>query len=113
MSRSLYEALQRSCYDLVLGFGAMREYAPGVAGRGDIDSGPLVFGYGISATGFAIGSARVHGDHERFEALYATAHLFGAPVTLRGRISFLTGGPLGDAILLAMLTAIPAEESAS
>lgn len=109
-SRSLYDALVRSCYEPVLGFGAMQEYPPGVDGWGDIDSGPLVLGYSVSATGFALGSARVHGDHERFAALYATAHLFGAPVSDAGGISFVTGGPLGDAILFAMLTAIPRQD---
>ncbi|MEQ9321324.1 MAG: ATP-binding cassette domain-containing protein, partial [Polyangiaceae bacterium] len=73
----------------------------------------LVFGYGISATGFAIGAARIHGDRERFEGLYATAHLFGAPVTQDGMTSVVTGGPLGDAILFAMLTAIPADRGGS
>ena len=112
-SRRLYDALRRTCYDPVLGFGAMKEYASAFGGRGDIDSGPLVFGYGISATGFAIGAARIHGDRERFEGLYATAHLFGAPVTQDGMTSFVTGGPLGDAILFAMLTAIPADRGGS
>ncbi|HHH28499.1 MAG TPA: hypothetical protein ENK57_09155 [Polyangiaceae bacterium] len=111
-SRRLYEALTRSCYDEVLGFGAMREYPHGADGRGDIDSGPLVFGYGISATGFALASAKTHGDRGRFEALYATAYLFGAPVSRDDATSFVTGGPLGDAILFAMLTAHPVAEDA-
>ena len=106
-SRALYEAMMSSCYRPVLGFGAVREYGPrGPAlGRGDIDSGPLVFGYSISATGFALASARIQGDDERFAALYATAHLFGAPVSRDDATGFVTGGPLGDAILFAMLTA--------
>lgn len=84
----------------VLGFGGIREYAPGHAGAGDIDSGPVIAGVSVSATGFALAAARALGDRDLFRALYRTTHLFGIPA--RGR--FVAGGPLGNAILLAMLT---------
>ncbi len=84
-----------------LGFGMMHEYAPGQAGRGDIDSGPVLFGVGVSATGFALAGARLHGDREQFTALYRTVNFVGVP--LGGH--FLSGGPLGNAILLAMTSA--------
>jgi hypothetical protein len=102
-SASLWRAAVRALEDSVLGFGVMREYR-GV-GHGDIDSGPIVLGYGFSATGFALAGARVHGDRDRYAHLYATAYLFGAPIYAKGQRRFVTGGPLGDAILLAMLTA--------
>ena len=44
-------------------------------------------------------------DADAFVALYATAHLFGAPFDEQSTRTFATGGPLGDAILFAMLTA--------
>lgn len=108
-SERLYRAMRTSLYDEVLGFGVMREFPDSRSdGRADIDSGPVVFGYGVSATGFALGAARVHGDDERFDRLFATASLFGAPRSVRdGRETFLSGGPLGNAILLAMITARP------
>jgi hypothetical protein len=62
-------------------------------------------GFGVSATGFALGASRAHGDREVFTALYATTHLFGAPFDERGKRTHATGGPLGDAILFAMMTA--------
>jgi hypothetical protein len=102
-SASLWRAAVRGLDDTVLGFGVMREYAG--AGKGDIDSGPIVLGYGFSSTGFALAGARVHGDRNRYARLYATAYLFGAPIYAKGQRRFVTGGPLGDAILLAMLTA--------
>lgn len=88
----------------MLGFGTILEHAEGGAGA-DVDSGPVVAGFGVSATGFAIGASRAHGDRDAFAALYATAHLFGAPFDENGRRTYATGGPLGDAILFAMLTA--------
>lgn len=84
--------------------GAMREFPPGVPGRGDIDSGPVLLGVSVSATGFAIGASRAHGDREVFRSLTRTAHVFGMPRTWRGQRHFATGGALGDAILLAMFT---------
>ncbi|MDF2695620.1 MAG: putative hydrolase [Labilithrix sp.] len=105
-SRSLFHALERSQFRTVLGFGGMMEYPPGRrAGRGDVDSGPVFLGFGVSASGFAIGASRAHGDRETFTALYATAQLFGAPLDEDGTRTYATGGPIGDAILFAMLTA--------
>ncbi len=103
-SRTLYRALEKEQFRTVLGFGAVLEYGDD-GGRGDIDSGPIALGFGVSATGFALGAARIHDDRETFTALYATAHLFGAPFDENGTRTYTTGGPLGDAILFAMMTA--------
>lgn len=108
-SRSLYEAVRGHLRRDLLGFGAVREYPPGIEGRGDIDSGPVVLGVSISATGFALAGSRIHGDAETFAALWATAYLFGAPVDRDGVRSFALGGPLGDAMMFALLTARPTE----
>lgn len=111
LSRSLYEDGARALYGTTLGFSAMRERPSGDPGAGDIDSGPVILGYGVSASGFAMGPARSFGDHERFAGLYATAELFGVPQrSERHGHRHLTGGPLGDAVLCAMQTApTPAE----
>lgn len=105
-SAALFRALGKEQFRTVLGFGAVLEYAAShEQGKGDIDSGPIVAGFGVSATGFALGASRVHGDKEMFRSLYATAHLFGAPFEERGTRTHATGGPIGDAILFAMMTA--------
>ena len=108
MSASLYRAVRRELFRTVIGFGAVLEHPPSCeacAGRVDIDSGPVVAGFGVSSTGFAIGASRANDDRDAFASLYATAHLFGAPFDEAGTRTFATGGPLGDAILFAMLTA--------
>ena len=109
LAADLYRAMRGHLFRQFLGFGAVREYPPGVPGRGDIDSGPVVLGIGLSPTGFALAGARMHGDEETFSRLFASAHLFGAPVEGdRGR-AYVSGGSLGNAILLAMLT-VPRSE---
>ena len=105
LSRDLYQAVRNQLSRNICGFGFMREYPPGIRGRGDIDSGAVILGIGLSPTGFAIAGARIHGDASTFEKLYATAHAAGAPLQTTDTLHFVTGASLGDAILFAMLTA--------
>jgi hypothetical protein len=107
VSRGLYESARESCAGSLLGFGFIREYPDGASGPGDIDSGPLIFGISPSATGFLMAPARRFGDRAQFVALHRTAHLMGAPVAREEGRGYVTGGPLGNAILLALFTTPP------
>lgn len=104
LASSLHTAVKRHLTHAPLGFAMVREYAH-EGGPGDIDSGPIVLGMSISATGFSLASARVAGDAEHFAAVYRTAHLFGAPASTGPNLTFTTGGPLGNALMLALMTA--------
>ncbi len=105
LSQRLEGALAGVGRRALLGFGGLREYAPGHSGRGDVNAGPILLGVSVGATGFGIGAARMNGDRDLFRQLYRTADLFGAPESGRTGKSFVTGGALGNALLLAMLTA--------
>lgn len=105
LSTRLYRAHRDAGMRSVLGFGGMREYPPDRFGLGDIDSGPVVFGAGVSATGFALSGARLTGDRNTYRRLFRTSWLFGVPVSTAHGRPYATGGTLGNAILLAMLTA--------
>jgi hypothetical protein len=107
LSKELHEAVERELAHDVLGFRLVSEYPESVPkGRGDIDSGPLVFGLSVSATGFSLGSCRIHGDAACYAHALAAVNLFGAPTerAQEGR-TYVSGGPLGDAIMFAMQTA--------
>jgi len=107
-ARELYLAARRELWAPFMGFGATLEYpAEHAGGRGDIDSGPLVLGRSVSATGLMLGCARQQGDEAVFGEIYRSVHLFGAPTRQSGRVTFALGGPLGDAMMLALLTAQP------
>ena len=83
-------------YDIV----ARRLFGHSVQGVNEIGAYLLAI---VSAFGFA--SARLLRDEPRFTALWRTASLFGAP---RGRgdgWSYPAAGALGNALLLAMMTA--------
>ena len=103
LSLALYRSLRAGMLTRTLGFGTAREYPAASGGWGDVDSGPVILGQGVSATGFVIGLARAHGDRETFRAHLATASFFGGPVDGRHAL----GGPLGDALLFALTTALP------
>lgn len=113
LSRRLYQALADRGRVTVLGLGGLREYAEGFHGEGDTNAGPIVFGVSVGATGFGLGAARMNGDRELYRQLYRSASLLGVPVdagggqtsTLGGGRTFALGGVLGNALLLAMLTA--------
>lgn len=107
LSLGLQRAVRRELSGSVLGFGVVSEYPAGQSGQGDIDSGPLVFGWSVSAMGFSLGAAKIAGDESAFRELWRAYYLFGAPHEARGRMHFVSGGALGDAILFAMLTALP------
>lgn len=108
LSRSLFSAIERELARSFLGFGTTREFLPGEGGFGDVDSGPVLFGQGPSASGFSIALARIHREPERFTALLATASFVGGPIDADGT-HYALGGPLGDALLFALSTALPAE----
>jgi hypothetical protein len=104
LAADLHRALSRAQAD-ILGYGGIREYAPSYEGSGDIDSGPVVLGVSVSATGFALASAKLHGNKSLFTQLYRTADFWGVPMHRPKGMRYLSGGPLGNSILLAMTTA--------
>lgn len=108
LSNRLHRAVRDELSGSVLGFGVVSEYSAGVGGSGDIDSGPLVFGWSVSAMGFFLGSAKAQRDERAFREMWRSFYLLGAPETRKDRLHFVSGGALGDAIVFAMLTALPA-----
>ncbi len=61
------------------GLCLFREYAPGHNRAPDSDSGLIVEGLGMSASGFALAAARAEGDVATAEALRRSGELFGVP----------------------------------
>jgi len=107
VSRQLYLAVKSRCSRSFMGFGYVDEYSDDAHGPGDIDSGPLILGISPSGSAFSIAAARAFNDRAAFVGLYRTAHLMGTPLDISGRRTYVTGGPLGNAILLTMLTSLP------
>jgi hypothetical protein len=98
-----YEDFREDFVTTRFGLPGVREHPTGQDGSGDIDSGPLVFGFSFSATGVVPGAARLHRDVALLEPFGQLIHTFGFPV--RGR--YLGGVlPVADALLVWSRTAV-------
>jgi len=111
LGAELYRAGIEELGGSLFGYRMMREYPWGVDGPPDIDSGPVVAGWGVSATGFAMGAAGAYGDTETQLALARTARdtaalLLTLDPSLRGPdVGAGSGSHIGDGILFAMTSA--------
>jgi len=109
-AEELYRNGRKEFFTSICGFGGVREYTGNYEGGfGDIDSGPVICGFGVSPTGFMMGCARIFGDEVTFSRLFATCYLAGAPVSDKGRWNWSIAGPVGDSILFGMLSSIKAD----
>ncbi len=111
-SRPLWEAGRTELFETVLGFGGIREVPHGHPPASDVDSGPVILGYAVSATGFGMAAAKTHGDREAFRALYRSSAFFGGAHPTASGWRYAFGGSLGNAILLAAMTRPSAPMSA-
>jgi hypothetical protein len=90
----------------VLGVGGFREWPAGRAGSSDFDSGPVIFGVGVAATGLGLGAARLFHDEGSYTLVRRSALTFGIPAwpPFHG---YWAAPVLGEAILFHGRTARP------
>lgn len=100
-----YRKTREHFMDAHLGlFSGVYEYPKGVSGAGDVDSGPLIFGFSLSASVVGIAAARFHGDADYADPTLAGAHAAGVPVFGRYGFSAL---PVGEAFFAWSKSARP------
>lgn len=104
-ARQLYQDYQRWFGVVRFGLRMFREWPQGQSGHGaDIDSGPIIWGAGVTATGVGLAAARSQGDIATEADIRDLAAALGFPHTtqMNGRpaITYLFGVlPVGDAFL--------------
>ena len=74
-----WAAYRKHFFRCAFGLCLVREYPPGRDRAMDLDSGPMVDGLGMAASGFALAAAREQGDLETADALTRTGELLGMP----------------------------------
>lgn len=95
-----YSALRRYFVDYSWGVPGVREYPHGVAGRGDVDSGPIFLGYSGPAVVVGAAAARVHADESLARILLGAVEVGGAPIELGSGRRYAAGVlPVGDAFI--------------
>jgi hypothetical protein len=87
-----------------LGFSMFREYPHGIDMPADVDSGPIVWGAGVTATGTGLAAALANGDLATARDIHDLAAMFGWPRFIevegqKGRQYLLGALPVGDAFL--------------
>jgi hypothetical protein len=89
-----------------LGIPGVREYPVGVAGQGDVDSGPLILGLSPSATVVTAGTAMRNGDPALAFPLLDLLETAGLPLHWDGAKRYIIGQlPVLDAFLVWAKTA--------
>jgi hypothetical protein len=95
-----YELAKRCLVRSQLGFTAVREFPEGSGAAGDIDSGPVILGFGPSASGFAIAAAAVNGDDATAWELLKASALVGLPRLQGGKLQYMAMPTVGQAVVL-------------
>jgi hypothetical protein len=113
LAREQYTVLRTQFVDYRWGCPGVRVYPRGDSGRGDVDSGPVLLGFGGPATVVGAGAALANGDPHLGTTLLAVAEAAGFPIEFAGRRWYGFGiAPVGDAFLAWARSTPPASRDA-
>lgn len=95
-----YELYKTNFVTTTFGLPSIREYPKGQDGRGDIDSGPVIFGVGFAGTIVSIGVFSLFGDGDLTQRQYQTINAFGFETYVRENKKYIFGLlPIADAFI--------------
>lgn len=108
-ARDQYMRARKELGTVTLGFGYAHEWPASWIGPANIDSGPIVPGFKISAgsSGMAFIGAAAFGDKTFLQSLAATLDFAGFPSHASGRLKYCASNQVGDAALLYAATLGP------
>jgi hypothetical protein len=108
-ARDQYRRAREQLGEITLGFGYAHEWPESWRGEADVDSGPIIPGFKISAgsSGMAFIGAGSFDDKEFLAALAATLDFAGFPSRSHGRLKYCASNQVGDAALLYAATLGP------
>jgi len=104
-----YRRAKRALSRTILGFGFAREWPAGRRGPADVDSGPIVPLFDVSAgsSGLAFVAAASFGDRGYLGELQATLDFAAFPVEKGGELGYAASNQVGDAVVLYALSIGP------
>jgi hypothetical protein len=108
-ARDQYQRARKELGEITLGFGYAHEWPKSWKGRADIDSGPIIPGFEISAgsSGMAFIGASTFDDGKFLASLAATLDFAAFPSRTGGRLKYCASNQVGDAALLYAVTLGP------
>jgi hypothetical protein len=108
-ARDQYQRARKELGVITLGFGYAHEWPKSCKGQADVDSGPIIPGFEISAgsSGMAFIGASSFADDQFLVPLAATLDFAGFPSRTHGRLKYCASNQVGDAALLYAATLGP------
>jgi len=108
-ARDQYQRARKGLGAVTLGFGYAHEWPESWKGEANIDSGPIIPVFDISAgsSGMAFIGASSFGDDKFLASLAATLDFAGFPSRKGGRLKYCASNQVGDAALLYAATLGP------
>jgi hypothetical protein len=108
-ARDQYERARKELGAITLGFGYAHEWPKSWKGEANIDSGPIIPVFEISAgsSGMAFIGASTFGDDRFLMSLAATLDFAGFPSRTHERLKYCASNQVGDAALLYAATLGP------
>ncbi len=112
-ARDQYRRARQQLGEITLGFGYAHEWPASWRGPADIDSGPIIPWFNISAgsSGTALIAASAFGDDRFLSALAATLDFAAFPARQKGALKYCASNQVGDAALLYATTLGPMWET--
>jgi hypothetical protein len=108
-ARDQYQRARKELGAVTLGFGYAHEWPESWKGEANIDSGPIIPVFDVSAgsSGMAFIGASSFGDDKFLTSLAATLDFAGFPSRTGGRLKYCASNQVGDAALLYAATLGP------
>jgi hypothetical protein len=108
-ARDQYQRARKELGAITLGFGYAHEWPETWKGEANIDSGPIIPVFDVSAgsSGMAFIGASSFGDDKYLASLAATLDFAGFPLRTGGRLKYCASNQVGDAALLYAATLGP------
>ncbi|HSU53812.1 MAG TPA: hypothetical protein VLT36_07145 [Candidatus Dormibacteraeota bacterium] len=113
-ARDQYQRARKELGRIKLGFGYAQEWPATWEGQPDIDSGPIIPFFKISAgsSGMAVIGASAFKDEQFLSSLATTLDFAAFPSTKSGRLKYCASNQVGDAVLLYAATLGPVWDKA-
>jgi hypothetical protein len=108
-ARDQYQRARKELGAITLGFGYAHEWPKSWQGEADVDSGPIIPFFEISAgsSGMALIGASAFHDDKFLKSLMTTLEFAGFPSRTQGRLKYCASNQVGDAALLYAATLGP------
>jgi hypothetical protein len=99
-AREQFNLYTKNFVDSKFGLTGIREYPKGIAGSGDIDSGPVIFGFGGAATIVGIQTLSLFGEHQTSHKIMTGVEALGFATETGDRKKYIVGMlPIADAFI--------------